>query len=40
MRFGIQEVAPKFFKSRPDFVVSGPNVGNNLGNVTLISGTV
>ena len=28
VRFGIQELSPKFFGSRPDFVVSGPNVGS------------
>ncbi|KAJ6482930.1 survival protein sure-like phosphatase/nucleotidase [Mycena vitilis] len=39
-RFGIQTLAPKFFSSKPDFVVSGPNVGNNLGSTVLISGTV
>ncbi|KAJ7353698.1 survival protein sure-like phosphatase/nucleotidase [Mycena albidolilacea] len=39
-RFGIQTLAPKFFGSKPDFVVSGPNVGNNLGSTVLISGTV
>ncbi|KLO06234.1 acid phosphatase [Schizopora paradoxa] len=41
VRFGIQTVAPKFFRgARPDFVVSGPNVGTNLGSVTINSGTV
>jgi len=41
VRFGIQTVAPKFFRgARPEFVVSGPNVGTNLGNVTINSGTV
>ncbi|KAJ7041160.1 sure-like protein [Mycena alexandri] len=40
-RFGIETLAPKFFSgSKPDFVVSGPNVGNNLGSTVLISGTV
>ncbi|KAF8183740.1 sure-like protein [Mycena galopus ATCC 62051] len=40
-RFGIQTLAPEFFAgSKPDFVVSGPNVGNNLGSTVLISGTV
>ncbi|ESK96800.1 acid phosphatase [Moniliophthora roreri MCA 2997] len=40
-RFGIQTLAPKFFDgSPPDFVVSGPNVGSNLGPTVLISGTV
>ncbi|KAI0632836.1 sure-like protein [Trametes polyzona] len=40
VRFGIQTLAPQFFGSPPDFVVSGPNVGNNLGSTTQISGTV
>ncbi|CCM04142.1 uncharacterized protein FIBRA_06304 [Fibroporia radiculosa] len=40
VRYGIQTLAPKFFHSKPDFVVSGPNIGNNLGTVVLISGTV
>ncbi|KAI0370897.1 sure-like protein [Pilatotrama ljubarskyi] len=40
VRFGIQTLAPQFFGSAPDFVVSGPNVGNNLGTVTQNSGTV
>ncbi|KAL0575140.1 hypothetical protein V5O48_006817 [Marasmius crinis-equi] len=40
-RFGIQTLAPPFFNgSRPDLVVSGPNIGNNLGPTVLISGTV
>jgi len=40
-RFGIQTLAPQFFNgSKPDFVVSGPNIGNNLGSTVLISGTV
>ncbi|EIN05796.1 sure-like protein [Punctularia strigosozonata HHB-11173 SS5] len=39
-RFGIQTLSPKFFHSKPDFVFSGPNVGNNLGSTVLISGTV
>ncbi|KAK7029867.1 survival protein sure-like phosphatase/nucleotidase [Favolaschia claudopus] len=39
-RFGIQTLAPQFFGSKPDFVVSGPNIGNNLGSTVLISGTV
>ncbi|KAF8890685.1 sure-like protein [Infundibulicybe gibba] len=41
VRFGIQTLAPKFFHSKPDFVVSGPNDGTNLGIGTVsISGTV
>ncbi|KAI0695285.1 survival protein sure-like phosphatase/nucleotidase [Cerioporus squamosus] len=40
-RYGIQTLAPQFFDgAKPDFVVSGPNVGNNLGLVVLLSGTV
>ncbi|KAJ7279075.1 sure-like protein [Mycena rebaudengoi] len=40
-RFGIQTLAPKFFNgSKPQLVVSGPNVGSNLGSTVLISGTV
>ncbi|KAI5122401.1 hypothetical protein M0805_002952 [Coniferiporia weirii] len=41
VRFGIQTAAPPFFGGTgPDLVVAGPNVGNNLGSTTLISGTV
>jgi len=41
VRFGIQTLAPRFFHSPPDFIVSGPNVGNNLGQSTVMgSGTV
>ncbi|KAH9856343.1 sure-like protein [Lenzites betulinus] len=40
-RYGIQTLAPKFFSgAAPDLVVSGPNVGSNLGLVVLLSGTV
>ncbi|TFK47156.1 survival protein sure-like phosphatase/nucleotidase [Heliocybe sulcata] len=40
-RYGIQTLAPQFFDgAKPDFVVSGPNVGNNLGSTVQISGTV
>ncbi|KAJ7619512.1 sure-like protein [Roridomyces roridus] len=39
--FGIQMLAPEFWSSRPDFVFSGPNVGNNAGGLTVHrSGTV
>ncbi|KAF9074622.1 sure-like protein [Rhodocollybia butyracea] len=39
--YGIQTLAPKFFRRSPDFVVSGPNVGDNLGTSTVDeSGTV
>ncbi|KAK7440002.1 hypothetical protein VKT23_017255 [Stygiomarasmius scandens] len=40
VRYGIQTLSPKFFGGSPDFVVSGPNVGNNLGSTVMISGTV
>ncbi|KAI0351658.1 sure-like protein [Trametes cingulata] len=40
-RYGIQTLAPAYYGgARPDFVVSGPNVGTNLGLVVLFSGTV
>ncbi|KAK7440001.1 hypothetical protein VKT23_017254 [Stygiomarasmius scandens] len=39
-RFGIQTFAPPLLGGPPDFVVSGPNVGSNLGNTVQISGTV
>jgi len=39
--YGIRTLAPKFFGRAPDFVVSGPNVGTNLGTTIVgISGTV
>lgn len=41
VRFGIETLAPQFFDgSAPNFVVSGPNVGNNLGSGIQGSGTV
>ncbi|TFK69166.1 sure-like protein, partial [Pluteus cervinus] len=40
VRFGIQTLAPKLLGSAPDFVISGSNIGNNLGSTVLISGTV
>ncbi|OSD03715.1 sure-like protein [Trametes coccinea BRFM310] len=49
VRFGIQVLSLEVWRSPPDFVVSGPNVGtqclprslsDNLGTVTLNSGTV
>ncbi|KAF9264546.1 sure-like protein [Marasmius fiardii PR-910] len=33
IRFGIQTLSPRFFGRAPDFVVSGPNIGNNLGSL-------
>lgn len=35
-----QTLGPKFFGGAPDIVSTGPNVGSNLGFVTLFSGTV
>ncbi|TFY62436.1 hypothetical protein EVJ58_g3864 [Rhodofomes roseus] len=41
VQYGIQTLAPEFFSgSAPDFVTSGPNIGNNLGLAVLLSGTV
>ncbi|PPQ94671.1 hypothetical protein CVT25_009432 [Psilocybe cyanescens] len=33
VRFGIQTLAPKFFGTKPDFVISGSNIGTNLGSI-------
>jgi len=40
VKYGIQTLAPKLFGSKPDFVISGPNVGYNLGLATKFSGTI
>ncbi|KAJ6622752.1 survival protein sure-like phosphatase/nucleotidase [Mycena sp. CBHHK59/15] len=44
VRYGIQTLSPNFFGSKPDLVVSGPNVGSkrptNLRSTVLIAGTV
>ncbi|KAH9922173.1 sure-like protein [Fomitopsis serialis] len=41
VQYGIQTLAPEFFSgSGPDFVTSGPNIGNNLGLAVLLSGTI
>ncbi|KAF9545029.1 survival protein sure-like phosphatase/nucleotidase [Agrocybe pediades] len=40
VRFGIQTLAPKFFGTKPDFVISRSNIGNNLGSGITGSGTV
>ncbi|GJF00480.1 SurE-like protein [Phanerochaete sordida] len=40
VRFGIQTLSPEFFGGPPDFVVSGPNIGTNLGSGITGSGTV
>lgn len=34
------ELAPKLLGGPPELVISGPNVGSNLGLVTQISGTM
>ncbi|TFK37594.1 sure-like protein [Crucibulum laeve] len=39
VRFGIQTLAPKLFGSAPDLIVSGSNIGTNLGSISG-SGTV
>lgn len=41
VEFGVQSIAPPLFGgTSPDFIVTGPNVGSNLGSTVLISGTV
>ena len=40
MKYGIDRFSPKFFPTRPDLAVAGPNVGSNLGVVIYFSGTV
>ncbi|CAG7850618.1 SubName: Full=Related to acid phosphatase {ECO:0000313/EMBL:CCA72173.1} [Serendipita indica DSM 11827] len=40
MKYGIEEFAPKVFGGKPDFAVTGVNVGDNLGLKTQFSGTV
>ncbi|KAG9125175.1 hypothetical protein FRC07_008678 [Ceratobasidium sp. 392] len=40
VKYGTATLAPKFFGGAPDIVVTGPNLGNNLGSTTKISGTV
>jgi len=40
VKYGISTLSPKFFSAKPDIVVTGPNVGSNLGLATLGSGTV
>ncbi|KAF9006980.1 survival protein sure-like phosphatase/nucleotidase [Cyathus striatus] len=39
VRFGIQTLAPEIFGTKPDLVVSGSNIGTNLGSISG-SGTV
>nr|GAT50958.1 predicted protein [Mycena chlorophos] len=38
--YGISTFAPKLLGSAPDFVVSGPNVGSNIGLSAFFSGTI
>lgn len=40
VRYGIEEFAPKVFGKAPELVVTGVNVGDNLGLKALFSGTV
>ncbi|KAF9546448.1 sure-like protein [Agrocybe pediades] len=40
VKHGIQTLSPQFFGSPPDLVISGSNIGNNLGIAVLGSGTV
>ncbi|KAH8922789.1 sure-like protein [Atractiella rhizophila] len=40
IKFGIKTVAPRELGGKPDLVITGPNVGSNLGIVTQFSGTV
>ncbi|KAJ3479955.1 hypothetical protein NLI96_g8702 [Meripilus lineatus] len=39
-RHGIQTLSPKFWSSKPDLLVSGPNVGRNLNVQVFFSGTI
>lgn len=39
-KYGIETLAPKFFGGPPDLVVTGVNIGSNLGLVNQISGTI
>jgi 5'-nucleotidase len=38
--YGLDVVAPQAFGKQPDLILSGPNEGNNLGNIIISSGTV
>lgn len=40
VRYGIDTLSNEHFGGLPDFVVSGPNVGPNLGPIISGSGTV
>ncbi|PFH50365.1 hypothetical protein AMATHDRAFT_75649 [Amanita thiersii Skay4041] len=40
VHYGVQTLAPRFFDSPPDLVVSGANIGHNVGTNIADSGTV
>jgi 5'/3'-nucleotidase SurE len=40
VKYGIQTLSPKLFGGAPDFIVSGPNIGTNLGLDAFFSGTM
>lgn len=40
VKYGIQTLAPKLLGGSPDLIVSGPNVGTNLGIDAFFSGTM
>ncbi|KAF1350198.1 5'/3'-nucleotidase sure family protein [Delphinella strobiligena] len=40
MKYGVQNLSTTYFDGLPDLLVSGPNVGSNLGIVTLFAGTI
>jgi len=40
VKYGLSNLSSKFFDGPPDIVLTGPNVGNNLGIVTQVSGTL
>ncbi|CAH7668475.1 survival protein sure-like phosphatase/nucleotidase [Phakopsora pachyrhizi] len=39
IRFGLDHLSPKIYGSNPDMVITGPNVGKNIGLMTHFSGT-
>ncbi|KAI0789179.1 sure-like protein [Abortiporus biennis] len=39
-RYGIQTLSPQFFSSPPDVLISGPNIGANVGSSIFASGTI
>ncbi|KDQ13566.1 hypothetical protein BOTBODRAFT_133478 [Botryobasidium botryosum FD-172 SS1] len=40
VKYGLSSLSTKFFGGPPDIVLTGPNVGNNLGITTQLSGTM